>query len=370
MWTLVELVQARHKRKNVRESAREDVRVRRRRVYLSDLPGSGWVPVLGVVAVVVWLTNVAVVTASYLLPQLMSGFLEVLRIIRLEGTGRRLFESTAGYTAPLMERIVGIGSVLIILALIPIGMKFLWERRHSNVLSRILAVGALAYPAVLALRFTRSGWDVGSRATAFIYVPLAFTIAAGIESLIARDAKHTRLRAVTVVLAVSVIFAGGIIAGTSPTTRLPSPYNPAVAEVPYDAESLAAAGWAADTLGPGHRFAADSAGGTLIGSIGRQQLVTSDASVSVSALFLAPGFDAAEQSNVRNGHIEYVLVDKRIAGSKPLKGFIYEAWERQAWDYGSSVSSETVNKFAVLRDANKVFDSGNVQFFELHRLTL
>jgi len=367
-WTVVDLAHGRLRRKKARECGRLDARARKRRVYLGDLPGSGWVPVLGVVAVLVWLTNVAEITVAYLWPQLMSGFIEVARIISFEGTGRQLFQSTAGHTAPPAERIVGIGSVLIILALIPFGIRYLWERRHTSVLSRFLAVAALVYPASLALRFTKSGWDIGSRATAFIYVPLAFTVAAGIESLISRDVKYVRLRVLTVVLALSLVFAGGIIAGTSPITRQPAPYDPGVAEVPYDTESLAAAGWTANTLGPGNRFAGDSAGGTLIGSIGRQQLVTSDATVSVSTLFLSPGFNTPEQTIVRNGRIAYVLVDRRIAGSEPLKGFIYERWERQAWDYGSTVSSETVNKFDVLRDASKVYDSGNIQIFGLQRL--
>jgi hypothetical protein len=298
----------------------------------------------------------------------MSGLTEVVRMIRFQGSGRRLFESSSGHSAPLLERAVGIGSVLIILVLIPLGMKYLWERRHSNVLSRFLAVGSLAYPAILALRFTRSGWDVGSRATAFVYLPLAFTIAAGIELVIARRVGQSRLRETGIVLLTSIIFAGGIIAGTAPVTRLPSPYDPGIAEVPYDVESLAAANWAANTLGPGNRFAADSAGSALIGSIGRQVILTSEDGVSVSALFLSPGFDTNERSIVKNGKIDYVLVDRRIAGTEPLKGFIYEKWERQVVDYGSSVSSDTVNKFSVLRDASKVFDSGNIQFFELHRL--
>ena len=367
-WTAVEFGAALLKRRRTHGPQRHDVYNRMRRVYFSDLPGSGWVPLLGVVAVFVWLTNVAEITVSYLLPQLMSGFVEVARIISFEGVGRRLFESSAGHSSPLLERAVGIGSVLVVIVLIPFGLRYLWERRHTNLLSRLLAIGSLMYPATLALRLTQSGWDVGSRATAYVYVPLAFTISAGIELLLSRGVRFTRLRSTAIVLAVSVIFVGGVVAGTSPVTRQPAPYDPGVAEVPYDTESLAAAAWAANTLGPGHRFAADSAGGTLIGSVGRQQIVTSETSISVSGLFLTPGFDSSERATVKNGQIGYVLVDRRIAGAEPLKGFIYEPWERQNVDYGSSVSSQTVNKFAVLRDANKVFDSGDIELFELHRL--
>ncbi len=368
-WTLVELIHAIREDRRASDAETPGTGVWNLGAYLNDLPGGGAVPLLGALAVILWLTNVAEITVSYLWPQLMSGFTEVLRIIRLEGTGRRLFESTAGHGAPLLERVVGIGSVLIILVLIPLGMRYVWERRHTNLLSRSLAVASLAYPAILALRFTRSGWDVGSRATAFVYVPLAFTIAAGIYLLLARESERPRVRAVVVVLAASVIFAGGIVAGTSPITRQPAPYDPGISEVPYDPESIAASDWAVNTLGPGRRFIGDSAGGVLIGSVGRQRLVTSEDGVSVSAILLSPGFNENERTILKDGRIGYVLVDRRIAGTEPLKGFIYEKWERELFDYGSSVTSETVNKFDVMRNASKQFDSGNVQIFELQRLT-
>jgi len=367
-WTLVTLVNSRRMRRDLGEAAGADVRSLRRRVYLSDLPGSGWVPILAVVAVLAWLLTIAEVAIAYLTPQILVGFSEIMRIIRMEGTGRQLFQSAGGHSSPLLERIVGIGSVLIILALIPPGIRYLWERRHSNVLSHFLAVGALAYPAILALRFTQTGWSVGSRATAFVYVPLAFAIAAGIEPLIARHIRHDRLGALLVVVAASLIFTGGIVAGSSPVTRLPAPYNPGTAEVPYDVESLAAANWAANTLGAGHRVVADSAGGLLIGSVGRQQLVTSEDGVSISRFFLTPDIDPGDRAMVRDGRIDYVLVDRRIAGVEPLKGFVYEPWEKQLVNYGKAVSLGTIDKFADARDASKEFDSGNIQFFEVHRL--
>ncbi len=62
-------------------------------------------------------------------------------------------------------------------------------------------------------------------------------MAAGVYLLLARESKRPRVRAVVLVVAVSVVFVGGIIAGTSPVTRLPAPYDPGVSEVPYDPES-------------------------------------------------------------------------------------------------------------------------------------
>ena len=370
-WLLFQLLYERPARTDLLGATSPDKRERKRLGYLLELPGSTWVPVLSFAAVTLWLLNVAQITIPYLLPVLKEGFAEVAHAIIIgDGGGRQLFTQTAGHSTPALERLVALGAVALILILIPIGLKYVRERPHASVLSQFFAIGSLGYPVILALRLTENGWTVGSRASAFIYLPVAFTVAAGLELLISRYVGRNRLLESGVVLGVVVIFAGGILASTIAPTRLPSPYDPGVAEVPYDTESLAAAAWAADTLGPGHRFAGDSAGGALFGSVGRQALVasTKDDVILISQLFLTPYFGGNERAILRDGKIDYVLVDRRIAGSEPIKRFIYETWERQVVDYGSSVSSETVNKFSSLPEASKEFDSGNLQFFDVQRL--
>jgi len=367
-WSIAEFVRdtRRESKQEIgQESSGGSIRWRAR---LRNLPGNGWVPLLGIVAVVGWLTTVAEITVAYLLPQLMSGVAELIRIIRREGTSRKLFESTGGHGAPMLERVVGIGSVLAILMLILLGMLYLRKRRPLSVLGALFTFGSLAYPATLALRFTKSGWQVGARLTAFIYAPLAFVMSAGIASFSTRKTRFPRLNGLLVTSVVALIFAGGIIAGTSPITRQPAPYDPGITSVPYDTESFAAASWVAKTLPSEGRFAADSAEGALIGSVGRQWQLSSEDSVSVSALLLAPAISDRERTIIRQGRIEYVLADQRIIGSSPLKGFIYEKWERMEYDYGSSVGSETVNKFDSVHEASRVFDSGNIQIFSLSRL--
>jgi len=367
-WVLFQLFYTSRARK--RDDAAPLAGTRRQQLIarVSDLPGSLWVPVLAVAATALWLLNVAEVAISYLLPQLVDGVTEMLRMIFSHESGRQLFQSSGGHSSPLLERLAGLGSVALILLLIPISLKYIWERRHSNVLAQFFAIGSLGYPAILALRFTRNGWDVGSRATAFVYLPLAFTIAAGLELLITRRFKDSRAFAVIAMAAVAIIFAGGIIAGTAPITRMPSPYDPGVAEVPYDVESIAAADWAASTFGPGHRMVADSAQATLMGSVGRQHVLSSEESVSVSAIYIEPGLDVWGREIISNNSIGYVLVDRRLAGVEPLKGFLFEKWEREIFDYGSSLSTSTVGKFDEVRAADRVFDSGNLQFMGVGRL--
>lgn len=370
VWVLFELpatIRSDRREEGLTGEERGDLRPRSLFARLGGLPGGGWVPLLGAVAASVWLLGVAGTTISYLWLHVRVGFTELVRVIRLEQTGRVLFESSGGAGTPLLERTVGIGSVLVIFALLTLGVRHLWKRSDRDPLARLFTIGSLAYLATLALRFTRGGWEIGARAAAFVYVPLAFTVAAGMEHFISR--RHSATRSAISVFAMSVIFAGGIVAASSPVTRQPAPYNPGRAMAAYDAESLADADWAANVLGPGHRFVADSAGGVLVGSVGRQRLVTSIDGVSVSEFFLSPGLDPSDRAIARKGRVEYVWVDKRVAGVVPLKGFVYEKWERQVRGYGSSVSSATVAKFEVLRDASKEFDGGDIEVFDLHRLT-
>ena len=108
-WTLGDLVVLLRSRAASGEGLWFDTESGLALVYVVDLPGGGWVPLLGGVALLSWLFNVSWMTVSYLWPQLLSGVAELVRIIRLEETGRPLFESLAGHTAPLLERVSASG---------------------------------------------------------------------------------------------------------------------------------------------------------------------------------------------------------------------------------------------------------------------
>ena len=142
-----------------------------RRIDRVRAPGGGWGPALVLAAAVAWMATVSRVVVGYLWPHAVRAMTEMLRIVTGEATTRRLFESRAGISSPVLERIVGLGSVALIVACIPFGMWYLWKRQRTQSLAWLMALGAAAYPAMLLLRFTRSGWDIGSRAMAFIYIP-------------------------------------------------------------------------------------------------------------------------------------------------------------------------------------------------------
>jgi hypothetical protein len=217
------------------------------------------------------------------------------------------------------------------------------------------------------LRFTRSGWDIGSRAMAFIYVPLAVVLVSGIELI--RAGRWTPLtRAAVGVPLIVVVFAGGVIAGSGPSTRLPLPYQAGSGEVSIDAETVAAAMWARENLGRDNRLAADATNASIMGSYGRQRVVTSADGVSITELFLSPGFGTRQRELIKEGRIRYVVIDRRIAEVIPLKGHFYEKWEKEIADYGTTVSSATLSRFDGLEGVSRIYDSGNIQIYDVGRI--
>lgn len=335
------------------------------------LPGGGWVPLAALLGVILWLTGVAEATVGYIWPHVVSAYGESMRIISQRGGGRHLFESTTGSKASVLERVVGIGSVGLTLALIPLALRNVWQRQRRDALALLLVTATLAYPATVLLRFTTDGWGIASRATAFLYVALAFDVAVAIDLI--RRSKRLRtprlLSAVTVglVCSMAIIFAGGIMASESPPDRLPRPYLAGAYELSVDQEAVSASQWASTVLGPDHRLVADAVNASLMGSYGRQRVVTGADHVSVSQLFLGEAFGDYERQMLSRGRIQFMLVDRRIVGVVPPAGYFFEPWEHTVVEY-STVTSHTVSRFDRMSNVSRVFDSGSIQLYDVRRL--
>lgn len=337
----------------------------RRRKGVGALPGDGWIAAFALGVAAVWFFGIATMTVNYLAPHITGAIEEFWGILSRETASRRLFESTTGQSAPLLERIVGIGTVALVVAIIPIG--FLYARRHMrrDVLTTLLILASAGYPASMLLRFTSSGWQVGSRALAFVYVGLVLVLAAGFVAMSSRRRRLPRFLQAAVVL---VIFAGGVIAGSSPYSRLPRPYTAGAGSASIDTQTIAAAEWARTELGPANRFAADYMNGSILGSYGRQWVITTDDGVSVSGLFLTPVFGDYQTHIIKKASVRFALVDRRIAGVVPPQGYFYEKWEKQVADYGSTVSTQTLSLFDSVAETSRVYDSGDIQIYDLRRL--
>jgi hypothetical protein len=332
------------------------------------LPSIFWVVVLVVAANSVWLLTVASLTIGYLAPAVEGTVTELLKIIAGEGGGRRLFQPVIGEPAPLLERLIGLGSTAFTLLGMPVGFWLFWTRyRHSSLASMLFLV-ACTYPVTLALHFTTSGWEIGARASAYLWIGLAFLVALGIAQFVTW-VKIPSLRIAILGPLVALVYAGGVVAGTSPYTRTPGPYAVGAESRSIERQGIAAAEWTRIHLGPYNRMAADRTNMCLMGTYGEQRLVTHPADgVSISGLFLSPDIDESELETIKKAKIRYLVEDQRLSTSLPLVGNYYETWERMVVPYSGPPPSEVLAKYDKVPGVDRIFDSGDIAIYDVRAL--
>jgi len=320
--------------------------------------------VFAAAAATAWLLLMSPLTVPYIAPHVIGGFEQLVQLITGESTGRRLFEDAAGVPAPLLERVVGYLAVFLILAALPVA---LWTIRRSYGRSPIaitFGLVALGYPASLALRLTSAGAETAGRLSAFVFIGVAFAIAVWGARVTAVQTSAIRSRLLAV--ASTAVFVGGVVVGFPPWARLPFPYRPAADSRSVEPEGLSAAAWTAAELGPHHVFLTDRTNRQLLGSYGYQDptYITPAAD-----LLLSPTLDQAGLRFIASHRIEYVLADRRLSLALPLAGGAYVIGsEMGGRPKTSPLDPAAFTKFDMLPAASRVFDSGDIQIFDLKGL--
>ena len=219
-------------------------------------------------AVALWLLQVAPLTEEYLSYIFRQTVFGVADTVKGTSETRQLFTSQGGETAPLWERVVGLGSTALIALALPLGLFRIWRRRRRSALLFLFGVAAAAYIAILPLRLVPSAWETANRASDFLFLGIGVTIALGTLYL-GRD-RLTVPRAALIAGFVGVIAVGGALAGWPPSTRLSQPYEATIGDRTVLPQGVAMADWSLASLGPGHRFVADATNGRLLLTDGRQ----------------------------------------------------------------------------------------------------
>jgi hypothetical protein len=346
------------------------------RVFRAKSPSLIWAAALGLLVNLIWLFTVSRITIGYLAPHLAGALQSIIGLIAGEGSDRELFKSNSGIVTPLLEKVIGLGGPGLIMLGLPMGLWSFWLHQRRNVDAWVLALGALSYPATLALRMTGGGWEISARSSVFVFVPLAFILATGIEHvrlpwfLDKLGPLLARFRAPIFIPFAAVIFCSGIIAGWSPWARMPWPYRVGADTRSIEPQGLAAATWANTALGPNNRMASDRINLTLMGTYGEQRLITDLIDkVSISGIFLAPRIGPNEQQALRDARIRYLVVDRRISRGRPLDGHYYESWEQMVAPYSGTPRPEVLEKFDHIRGVSRVFDSGDILIYDVGALS-
>lgn len=317
-------------------------------------------------AVGAWLTVVGSSTGAYLQPVIGGAVEATYNFLTGAGVAKAPFHST-GEVNSAIEEALGLASVLILLALLVIGVWRLRRHRPGSALAWVLTLMALIYPASLALRLTQAGSETSNRASEFLFLGLALLAGGVLASLPERAGARRALGGRLLVTAtVGVLFAGGVVVGWPPASRVPGPplieADPRSVE-PYD---LAAARWAAQHLPRHSRMVADRANGLLMSAYGLQdpQIGAVD-SLPFGAVITSPRWGASERRIVAAGHIEYIVVDRRLAGHLPALGIYVDHDEPEADAHRTPLPLRAITKFEGAPGLLRVYDNGEVSIYRV-----
>jgi hypothetical protein len=312
----------------------------------------------------IWLAFIATITIQYLSPIVGGAYQSVYSLLTGHSAVRHLFVNSAGQGSAVYERFFAFGSVLLLLLLIPFGLWQWWLRYRAQSIALALAISVLFYPALPAMRLVSGAWDLSNRMSGFFFIAVSYIVALGMVEL-PLPSRLSGIRKGLVCVSVFIIFAGGIASGSSPVTRLPSPYAPAAEERSIDQEGIQAANWAQAVLGPNNRMASDRTDTILMGAYGTQSMITD---VSISGLFLRDTVTASDLKTITDSKIHYLVTDFRISHALPILGYYYESWEQLVVSYVPPVNLSVLEKYDHVRDVSRVFDSGDIVFYDVGAL--
>jgi hypothetical protein len=215
-----------------------------------------WLAVFAVALTATWLLVVASTTVGYLSPVLTDALTSTIHTLSGEASPRRLFASGSGaYNAPLLERAVGIGSILLLAAATLLGLLAVWRRYRLDPFARVFSVAAVAFFGLALLRLVPGAWETANRSSEFLFLGLSFVVALAVLGPLAVRRAPALAAAVSAVL-LAVPFTGGVIAGWLPRLRLSQPYEVEASSHVIVPKGRAVARWAAGHVGRGRGFAA------------------------------------------------------------------------------------------------------------------
>jgi hypothetical protein len=315
---------------------------------------------------IAWLLIAGTLALSYLSFIVEGGARELVGILTGDSEPRELFVQRPGLVTPLPEVITAYAAVLLLLIGLPLMLSHAIVGRRPAVITIVLGLAALLYPATLALRYTTLGAETSQRASEFLYLALGIL---GADWLV--GSRPARLRPPRLVVApiLLVVFAGGTIAGAPLLARLPGPYLVAAESRSVEPEGLETAAWVLRELGPDHRLIADRTNAKLLGAIGLQYPVTSaNEHVGTAFVMFARTLGPNELSVMREGRIKYVVVDLRLSTSLPAYPFYFESAEPDARNHREPIPIEALQKFEGRPGVARIYDSGDIRIYDVSGL--
>ncbi|HET9170671.1 MAG TPA: hypothetical protein VFN97_14620 [Actinospica sp.] len=311
-------------------------------------------------AAVAWVATVAPITVAYLGPVLTGAAAQGIRLITTFRTSRTLFANTGqAATAPEWERLAAIAGTLVILAVVPLAL-YRSRRTGLPTIAKLLAWSSLGWIALLPLRFTSAGQETANRSADFLYLGIALCFALLLEPLL----DTSRWRRMLSLGLVALLFAGGISVSWNFSQRLAPDYqltNGAAAVTPDD---RALARWMLATLGPGHRIATDAQTGLALGSVGRQNVLSSaEDGARVWLIFYPRTVTSGVLAEIRRSEVQYVVVQEDVLD---LPAGVTHIDDSEPEDYDDSrLPAASLAKFDSSPEFREVYAAGSLRVYQV-----
>ena len=305
---------------------------------------------------------------SYLGPLLSTAVTGFSFALEHHQSSRRLFHTSASQGGSSRWEIVVMlaAAVCFCLVLVPSVFGVIRKRTANGGVLRFLpVVVAAGYPFAMLASLSSGSSQVGERATTFIFFGMAIVIGVWLATRI--SIRRSLLERAATLLIATVCFLGSMIFGSGPdVTYVPGPYLVGANQRSFSAPSLAVAQWASTHLPAGSNVAADRQNGALLADLGDLNFVTNISGLAdPTPLFFSQHFDPYELSLIRKDRIRYIVVDLRLASSLPLFDTYIEPGEAKP---GTRLTIAELSKFDSVRGANRVYDNGPIQVYDVSRL--
>lgn len=320
-------------------------------------------------AAAAWAFLVAPPVLDYIGPPVTRATAQIIELVSGEADTRTIFQSASGEVAPVWERAIGLGSVIVLTALIPFGLLEIWRRYRHSPVAWVLAIVALGYPLALVGRLSPLGAEIAARTPEFLFLGVGFSIAAFLTRRRTPDWRSWRWTTL-VAGAATVVLIGGVIVGIPRWARLPGPYLVSGDARSVEPNGIAAARWARAELGPDHRMVGDRTNRVLMGVYGHQEvLLANNARVNLSAFYRSFEFGVPQRRLIAEQRVKYAIVDLRLTTLFPTVGFYFQKQELSAGTQITPLRPAGLEKFDTEPGLDRVFDNGEIRIYDVSSLT-
>jgi hypothetical protein len=335
--------------------------------------------VIGLAIIAAWTFMARSVIVPYITEIVQNSITNIVNLIHGKSS-HQFFADPAGDRNPVWEVTLSIISVLLIIStLIPALWHAFIKRRLLSAAAIVLFIIAAIYPIIPVGHLTRATAEVSDRSSGFIYIGLAYLVAAWWfrSTPFHRHARSNRFTVPrhTSLLAVglTICFVGGTVIGSGPSWLFgPGRYLVSADNRSVDQLALQAAHWEGANLPRNGRAYTDRVNGLLAAVYGDQHVLTALGDEikegTVSTLLLRKSAPA-DVSVACSAAVQFLIADQRLATSLPHVGVYIDVGEYLSGMRTAPPPPSALTKFDDIPGAERVFDNGAIRIYDLRGLS-